>query len=103
LKREDGGVEGRVEGEREERMRVGAAPGEEREGMGGMGGMGRESAILRAVEERKAEVVEAREREAERQRSGGMLDRLGTGLGASGDSSGETPKQGGWMAFMSRR
>jgi hypothetical protein len=93
-------------GESEERMRLvaagmGAAPGE---GSEGVGGMGRESAILRAVEGRKAEVVENAERAAERERSGGMLDRLGTGLATSGESSGETPKQGGgWMAFMSRR
>jgi hypothetical protein len=96
--------------EHEERMRLmaagmGTALGEENEGMGGMG---RESAVLRAVEERKAEVVENAERAGEsggeRGRSGGMLDRLGMGLATSAESSGETPKQGGgWMAFMSRR
>jgi len=91
-------------GESEERMRlvaagIGTAPSEESKGVGG-----RESAILRAVEERKAEVVKNAERAGERERSGGMLDRLGSGLATSGDSSGETPKQGGgWMAFISRR
>lgn len=111
LKREEGGGDG-VEAEdlahtqrteHEERMRLmaagmGTALGEENEGMGGMG---RESAVLRAVEERKAGVVENAERAGEK---GGMLDRLGTGLATSAESSRETPKQGGgWMAFMSRR
>jgi len=109
LKREEGGAgvgagEQLRSGESEERMRLvaagmGAAPSEESKGVGG-----RESAILRAVEERKAEVVKNAERAGERERSGGMLDRLGSGLATSGDSSGETPKQGGgWMAFISRR
>jgi hypothetical protein len=115
LKREDGAVGTDVreeeEGvarrtEHEERMRMmtagmGTAPGEESEGMSGMG---RESAVLRAVEEQnvgvRGKMEGAMKREGERERNGGMLDQLGTG----GGSGGEAPKQGGgWMGFMSRR
>jgi len=116
LKREDGAVgtdarEEEEEGvarrtEHEDRMRMmaagmGTAPGEESEGMSGMG---RESAVLRAVEEQnvgvRGKMEGAMKREGERERNGGMLDQLGTG----GGSGGETPKQGGgWMGFMSRR
>jgi hypothetical protein len=114
LKREDGAVGTDVredeEGmtrrtEHEERMRMmaagmGTAPGEESEGMSEMG---RESTILRAVEEQnvgvRGKMEDAMKREGERERSGGMLDQLGM----SGDSGGETPKQGGWMGFTSRR
>jgi hypothetical protein len=114
LKREDGAVGTDVreeEGvarrtEHEERMRMmaagmGTAPGEESEEMSGMG---RESAVLRAVEEQNVGVREkmegAMKREGELERNGGMLDQLGTG----GGSGGLTPKQGGgWMGFMSRR
>jgi hypothetical protein len=71
-----------------------------------------ESAIMRAVEEKKAEAVDRMGREAEREtkgeRNGGMLDRLGTGLvtsnASASDSQEAPPKQGGgWTSFMSRR
>lgn len=61
-----------------------------------------QSSILNAVGEKKedvkAQAKNALETEKERQRHGGMLDRLGTDA-----ASEEQPKAGGWTSFMTRR
>ena len=60
----------------------------------------RESDIVRAIEDKhagiSAKAKQAFADEKERQRTGGPLDRLGSG----GE---ETPKPGGWTSFMTRR
>lgn len=67
----------------------------------------RESDILRAIEERRLELKEkaknAFEVEKERQRTGGMLDRLGTKNESLSTSKEEEPKARGWTSFMTRR
>ncbi|KAI9744097.1 MAG: hypothetical protein M1818_002249 [Claussenomyces sp. TS43310] len=66
----------------------------------------RESDILRAIEEKKAEMQEkARsilEREKDLQRTGGPLDRIGTTSDAK-KSENNGGGAGGWLSFMSRK
>lgn len=89
-----------------------ADAGEEQGKIGGIetGIYGRigESAILRAVEEKKAEVIgrieRETERETEREQQGGMLDRLGTGIVAEGaDGSKAHANRGDGWTWFSRR
>jgi len=65
----------------------------------------RESDILRAIEEKREEIKQkakkAFEKEKELERKGGPLDRLGAE--GSVASTGEQPKSGGWLSFMSRK
>ncbi|TVY68733.1 hypothetical protein LSUE1_G005690 [Lachnellula suecica] len=64
----------------------------------------RESDIVRALEDKKMAIAdkakEAFDKEKERQRAGGPLDRLGT---ASNTDEDDKPKAGGWTSFMTRR
>jgi hypothetical protein len=63
----------------------------------------RESDIIRAIEDRKAEVQQKAkailDKERQLQRTGGPLDRIG----ASNLPSEDSPKAGGWTSFMTRR
>jgi hypothetical protein len=67
----------------------------------------RESDIIRAIEDKKQrverKVKQAFTDEKERQRSGGILDRLGTSATGNTGSEDEGPKSGGWTSFMTRR
>ena len=63
----------------------------------------RESDIIRAIEEKKMGITDkakyAFDKEKERQRSGGPLDRIGTTPGKES----EQPRSGGWFRWMTGR
>ena len=66
----------------------------------------RESDIVRAIENRKVAVSDkakaAFEKEKERQRTGGPLDRIGNAPKDNFEED-ENPKSGGWTSFMVRK
>lgn len=98
-KEEDGQSEAGTEGKDSFLLDRATSTNEEDEVMGE-----RESDVLRAIEDKKSAVQQsarnAFEKEKERQRGGGPLDRIGVSDVESSERS--QKKSGGWTSFMTR-